>query len=213
MMSGFLCGRSGNDRKTGLNFEEVHGGLLSRRHVVKRLYRSNHDRMIAGVAGGMAEYFQVDTTIIRLAWIITFFMSFGIVAYIIAVFIIPPAPRFSGSSSSPGRSPHANAGPASSTPEPTSGAEGGSGGDTGSTSEDGRKEGLEPGTPGPSTYSEDGGEGRAVNGSVFFGWLLVGVGAFFIAERYIHWWSWHRLWPIFLIALGLMLIIDRRRGG
>lgn len=56
----------------------------------KRLYRSRKERMIAGVCGGIAEYFNVDPTIVRLAWILlTFAGGAGIVAYIIAWIIVP----------------------------------------------------------------------------------------------------------------------------
>ncbi|MGM5483514.1 MAG: PspC domain-containing protein [Nanobdellota archaeon] len=57
----------------------------------KRLFRSK-DRMIAGVCGGIAEYFDVDPTVIRLLWVlITIFTGIftGIIAYIIAWVIIP----------------------------------------------------------------------------------------------------------------------------
>lgn len=58
---------------------------------VKRLYRSKTDRMLGGVCGGLAEYFNVDPTIIRLLWVLITFMSFGagILAYVIAWIIIP----------------------------------------------------------------------------------------------------------------------------
>lgn len=58
----------------------------------KRLYRSKKQRMIAGVCGGIAEYFDVDPTLIRLLWaVITVFSMFfvGIILYIIAWIIIP----------------------------------------------------------------------------------------------------------------------------
>ena len=57
----------------------------------KRLYRSN-ERKIAGVCGGIAEYFGVDPTIIRLVWVIgTILTGFfpGLIAYILAWIIIP----------------------------------------------------------------------------------------------------------------------------
>ena len=59
--------------------------------VNKKLYLSK-DKKIAGVCGGIAEYFDVDPTIIRLAWVLlTVFTMFfvGMVAYIIAALIIP----------------------------------------------------------------------------------------------------------------------------
>ena len=57
----------------------------------KKLYRSESDRMLCGVCAGIAEYFQIDATLIRLAWVfLCFFGVFpGVVAYIIAAIIIP----------------------------------------------------------------------------------------------------------------------------
>lgn len=57
----------------------------------KRLLRTKKNRVIAGVCGGIGEYFNVDPTIIRLLWVIVTFISFGagILAYIIAWIIIP----------------------------------------------------------------------------------------------------------------------------
>ena len=50
----------------------------------KRLYRSSVNYMLAGVCGGIGEYFNIDPTLIRLAWVIVTCMSFGsgIIAYI-----------------------------------------------------------------------------------------------------------------------------------
>lgn len=57
---------------------------------IKRLYRSKKERILGGVAGGIAEYFNVDPTLIRLLWILAVFgMGAGILAYIIAWIIIP----------------------------------------------------------------------------------------------------------------------------
>jgi len=58
---------------------------------VKRLLRSKKNRVIAGVCGGIGEYFNVDPTIIRLIWVILTLVSMGagILAYIIAWIIIP----------------------------------------------------------------------------------------------------------------------------
>jgi len=57
----------------------------------KRLYRSNKNRMIAGVCGGLAEYFNIDPTIVRLIWVLLTLMSVGagVLAYIIAWIVIP----------------------------------------------------------------------------------------------------------------------------
>ena len=59
----------------------------------KKLYKSNQNKMIDGVCGGIAEYFDVDPTVIRLAVVLLSLMGFsGIFAYIIAAIIIPRAP-------------------------------------------------------------------------------------------------------------------------
>ena len=61
-----------------------------------RLVRSQTDRRIAGVCGGLADYFDVDPTIVRVTWVILSIIAgavvFGVLAYLIAWFIIPPAP-------------------------------------------------------------------------------------------------------------------------
>lgn len=62
--------------------------------MAKKLYRSKKDRWIAGVCGGLAEYFDVDSTVIRLAWIVFILLGgSGILAYIIAAIIIPSNPK------------------------------------------------------------------------------------------------------------------------
>lgn len=60
----------------------------------KRLYKSNSNKMIDGVCAGIAEYFNIDPTLVRLAWVLfVFFAGGGIIAYIIAMIIIPRDPN------------------------------------------------------------------------------------------------------------------------
>jgi phage shock protein C len=62
----------------------------------KQLYRSRETRMIAGIAGGLADYFDLDVSLVRLFWIITiFFGGGGILAYLIAWLVIPEESSFS----------------------------------------------------------------------------------------------------------------------
>lgn len=59
----------------------------------KKLYKSRTDKKIDGICGGIAEYFDVDSTIIRLAWVIFSLMGgSGILCYFIALLIIPERP-------------------------------------------------------------------------------------------------------------------------
>ena len=56
----------------------------------KRLYNSSTDKKVCGVCGGIANYFDVDPTVIRLIWVIfTLAGGSGLIAYIIAAIIMP----------------------------------------------------------------------------------------------------------------------------
>ena len=60
----------------------------------KRLYRSMNNKMIAGVCGGVAEYFGLDPALVRLGWIVFCALGgSGVLAYIIAAIVIPKAPE------------------------------------------------------------------------------------------------------------------------
>lgn len=60
----------------------------------KRLYRSESNRMLCGVCAGIAEYFNLDPTLIRLAWaLFCVLVGSGVLAYILAAIIIPPESR------------------------------------------------------------------------------------------------------------------------
>lgn len=57
---------------------------------VKKLYRSSKDRMIAGVCGGLGEYFNLDPTLIRLFFVLIIILGgSGILAYLIFWLIVP----------------------------------------------------------------------------------------------------------------------------
>lgn len=59
----------------------------------KKLYRSRSQEILGGVCGGIAEYFDVDVTIVRLAWVFATFMGgISILLYIIAWIIVPENP-------------------------------------------------------------------------------------------------------------------------
>ena len=59
----------------------------------KRLYRSSRDVMICGVCGGIAEYFEIDPTIVRLVAVVLLFgWGSGLLAYLVGAIIIPKNP-------------------------------------------------------------------------------------------------------------------------
>ena len=61
----------------------------------RRLYKSNENKMIDGVCGGLAEYFDIDPTLVRLGWgLFCALGGSGILAYIIAAIVIPRNPQY-----------------------------------------------------------------------------------------------------------------------
>ena len=56
-----------------------------------RLYRSSSEKMLAGVSGGLAEYFDVDVTLVRVGWVVLCFLTagFALVGYLLLAIIMP----------------------------------------------------------------------------------------------------------------------------
>ncbi len=60
----------------------------------KRLYRSRRDSKIAGVCGGIAEYFNIDSTLVRLAFLLFFLLGgCALLVYLVMWLIVPLAPN------------------------------------------------------------------------------------------------------------------------
>jgi phage shock protein C len=75
--------------------------------IAKRLYKSRSNRMLDGICGGTAEYFGVDPTLVRIAWVLlTLLGGSGIILYIVAMIIMPVNPvavvQADSTSASPG---------------------------------------------------------------------------------------------------------------
>lgn len=63
---------------------------------MKKLYKSTTNKIIAGVIGGIGEYFNIDPVLLRILWLLVVMASGffpGIIVYIIAIFIIPKLPK------------------------------------------------------------------------------------------------------------------------
>ncbi|MEJ2636338.1 MAG: PspC domain-containing protein [Calditrichia bacterium] len=58
---------------------------------MKKLYRSRENRMLAGVCGGIGEYFNIDPSIVRLLWVLGSVASvgLGILVYVVLIFVFP----------------------------------------------------------------------------------------------------------------------------
>ena len=69
--------------------------------MTKKLYKSTTDRKLSGVCGGIAEYFNVDATLVRLIWVLVSVFGgavvLGIIVYIIAAVVMADAPPYGAS--------------------------------------------------------------------------------------------------------------------
>lgn len=146
--------------------------------------------MIAGVAAGMAEYFHLDPTLVRLAWVLLLFAGPGLPVYLLAALIIPVEPA--------GSQPPAPAAPGA--PESPDDGDGTPAGDG-----EGGAAGGEP-RSGAGPQAEPAGP----DGSRLFGWILIAVGGLFLLQRYT-WIRWDHVWPLVLILSGLYLLVARAR--
>ena len=157
----------------------------------KRLYRSQSDRMIWGVCGGLAKYFDIDPTIVRIIAVLTIFLgSFGIWAYIILAIVVP----LEGSKAT----------------EPK---------ETIKENVDEMKETAgELGREIRSTLEGEEGESEEVakvrhRRRNLFGIIIVAVGILFLLGSFdLFWWfRWGNLWPLILVAIGVLIILSTRR--
>lgn len=57
--------------------------------MAKTLYRNNSNKILFGVCSGVAEYFDVDVSIVRILWGVLAFTGVGLIAYIIAAYVLP----------------------------------------------------------------------------------------------------------------------------
>lgn len=135
----------------------------------RQLFRSKGNRMIAGVCGGIAEYFGVDATIVRLIWVlVTLTYGLGLIAYIIAVIVIP---------------------------------------ERGYESFDYNQEQYSG-----ETQSGDSGFNKPVvvdkKMNIVIGGILVLLGLFAIARRYLHWLDFNLVWPVILIIMGALIVYN-----
>ena len=74
----------------------------------RRLVRSTTDKKIAGVAAGLADYFDLDPTIIRVVWLLAFLCGgAGLLAYVILWIALPPGPTGVAASAAPSAQPTA----------------------------------------------------------------------------------------------------------
>ena len=172
---------------------------------MKKLYRSKHNAIVGGVCAGIAEYFEIDPTLVRLAWAVLIFLGgTGIVAYLIAWLIVPLAaeddpldvsyPSMSRAADmtaprvvEPKPAEEATAGPVDAPPAAQ----------------------VFTAPPAPPAKRDQGG----LSGASVFGLVLIGAGGLLLARNFLPWFNLHRFWPLALVVLGLYLVITALDGG
>jgi len=158
----------------------------------RRLYRCRENRVLAGVAAGVAEFFDLDPTLVRVVWFLSIFAGgLGILVYIGLAIIVPlePAGQIQpvASAAAPD-SPGAATDPASPTFAAHNHAAGAS---------EGHRHGR-------------GGSGRL---SMFLGFGLILFGGLALVDIALPGWdlSWRQLWPLLIIGIGGLLIAGALR--
>ncbi len=150
----------------------------------RRLYRCRHDRVIAGVAGGVAERFEIDPTLVRILWILSvFFGGLGLVLYIVMAIIVPL--------------------------EPEAGLATG-----GATADPDLEGVAAPATGWHSAPAEHRHIARDNSRLVtFFGIALILFGALALVDEVLPGWanSGRFLWPAFIVGLGAVLVASAVR--
>lgn len=167
--------------------------LRSRGKMAKKLYRSQPDKIIAGVAGGLAEYFEVDPMIVRLLFIlITIIGGSGVLIYIILWLLLPRDPNE----------------PAIINEEKV---------------KEFASEIKEKAQDLKEDWQNKRAEKEAVKAEIkaaradkksgrFFGWLLVALGLAFLLKDFVpHWFAYQifSFWPVAIVAVGLYLVMRK----
>ena len=146
--------------------------------MTERVYRSVRDKMIGGVCGGLADYFRVDVTLVRLIALVALFAGgVGFVAYLAAWVIIPvnPTEQF-GYSVNPKR-------------------------EVGDVD----KQVVSDEEQAAYDFSK---HDNHENRTKMAGGILVVLGAFFLLERWFPvWFDMSKMWPLLLIFIGLAIIL------
>lgn len=195
----------------------------------RRLYRSRN-RQLAGVAGGMAEFLDIDPTIVRILWIVVGFASGGLalVAYIILALVIPQSPYIAGPGGwAPYPASQGGWAPAP-TPAPTAADPGAAAAPGWTTPPTAPGAGWNapaagwnaPAAPGPGWYAapyaqpqyRQPDESRGIGAAGIFGIVLIVIGAIALADAAVPGWiAGAIIGPAVIVALGAALLASSIR--
>lgn len=180
----------------------------------ERLYRSQHDRMLAGVAGGLAEMWDADPSLIRIVWVLLAILTGGLalVVYIVMAIVVPdedavwPANTLPPSPLDPAPTTADPADRATGTtlvtPAPEAGAM------WAAPPVDARRAArMEARAARQAQRSQGGGGGLGMSGTLIGGLVLVALGVFFLVREWLPEIDFDWLWPSLLIVLGVVLLV------
>lgn len=150
----------------------------------KKLYRSSKDKMLGGVAAGLAEYFDIDPTIVRILFVISLFLGgAGVLAYIIMWIIVPEQP-FTGYNQPQQETSDAGA-------------------------ESPIEKNFSPAND-PKYYERlrEKKEKRMIYGGV----ILIFLGFILLADNFIPRIHFHDFFPLILLGIGIALLINSKKN-
>jgi len=158
-----------------------------------RLYRSRDDRMIAGVAGGVAEHLDADPSIIRIVWAVLIVLTGGLalLVYIVMAIVVPERPT--GVAAALPRDPAGDPTPAGPVPE------------GGWVAPDGSTVQMAASTSRRARRRRDPAD-RARAGLIG-GLVLIGLGGMFLVREFLPTFEFDLWWPTMLIGLGVLLVV------
>ena len=162
------------------------------------LYRSQDDRMIAGVAGGLAELWDADPSLIRIGWALLVILTGGLalIVYIVMAIVVPNGPPAEDATWSP---------TAASTP-----------GEIAAVTGDRATARAQRRAARAAHRAERRARGES-SAPLIIGALLVMVGAIFLAREFVPQLDGDWVWPMLLIGTGIVILAvafgDRRAPG
>ena len=186
-----------------------------------RLYRSRDDRMLAGVAGGLAELWGADPALIRILWALLVIFTGGIalLVYIVMAIVVPEEDEAwpAASASAPGGAPPAGApgAPSADWPAPAGAGWAQPPGSTREAREQARLARAEARAARRAARAEHGG---GTSAGMIVGGFLVLLGVFFLVRQYLPEIDFNWFWPLILVGVGVLLLLSSigrgpRSGG
>lgn len=158
---------------------------------MRRLYRSRRDRVILGVAGGLADYFDIDVAIVRLIWVLLTFTAGpgALLVYLVAGLIVPEQPLLP-------RTNIVNDVPVSSA----------SGSDIDRELEELARASGNPAGAGTSSADRTIPQRHDSRSNMILGLILAAVGILLLARNMFSWLDLQRFWPVLIIVAGGLVI-------